>query len=138
MKLVFSRHTFENYSNIKIHENRVVGAELFRTDRQTDRRADGQTDRQTDVTELSVTSGFRRDVDEICALLGCYAASSGNPLRTFRDKVSVPSSRVKQSNEAGCPETSVKDYHSTLRNTLEERRSDDETGSPFSQFCKRA
>jgi hypothetical protein len=27
-----------------------------------------------------VISGFRRDVDEICALLGCYAASSGNHL----------------------------------------------------------
>ena len=38
--------------------------------------------------------GFRRDVDEICALLGYYAASCGNPLPTFRDNVSVPSSRV--------------------------------------------
>jgi hypothetical protein len=44
-----------------------------------------------------VISGFRRDVDEICALLGCYAASSGNPLPTSRDNVSVPSSRVKKS-----------------------------------------
>jgi hypothetical protein len=33
---------------------------------------------------------------QICALLR-YAASSGNPLPTFRDKVSVPSSRVKKS-----------------------------------------
>jgi hypothetical protein len=33
--------------------------------------------------------------DEICALLGCYAASCGNCLQTFRDNVSVPSSRVK-------------------------------------------
>ena len=40
-------------------------------------------------------SGFRRDDDEICALLGYYAASCGNCLLTFRDKVSVPSSRVK-------------------------------------------
>jgi hypothetical protein len=31
-----------------------------------------------------VISGFRRDVDEICTLLGCYAASSGDPLPTFR------------------------------------------------------
>jgi hypothetical protein len=31
---------------------------------------------------------------EFCALLGCYATSSGNPLPTFRDNVSVPSSRV--------------------------------------------
>jgi hypothetical protein len=36
-----------------------------------------------------VISGFRRDVDEICTLLGCYAASSGNPLPTLRDSVSV-------------------------------------------------
>jgi hypothetical protein len=43
--------------------------------------------------------GFRRDVDEICALLGYYTASSGNPV-------------VK-----------VQDYHSTLRNIPEERRS---------------
>ena len=42
-------------------------------------------------------SGFRREVDEICALLGYYAASSGIPLPTFRDNVSVPSTRVKKS-----------------------------------------
>jgi hypothetical protein len=34
---------------------------------------------------LLVISGFRRDVDEICALLGYYAASNRNPLPTFRD-----------------------------------------------------
>jgi hypothetical protein len=34
---------------------------------------------------------------EICALLGYNAASSGNPLPTFRNNVSVPSSRVKKS-----------------------------------------
>jgi hypothetical protein len=40
-------------------------------------------------------SGFRRDVDVICGLLGNYTASCGNYLPTFRDNVSVPSSRVK-------------------------------------------
>jgi hypothetical protein len=45
------------------------------------------------------TSGFRRDADDTCALLGYYAASSSNPLPTFRDNLSVPSSRVKKSNE---------------------------------------
>jgi hypothetical protein len=45
-------------------------------------------------------SGFRRDVDEICALLRCYAAASGNPVPKFRDNVLVPSSRGKKSNEA--------------------------------------
>jgi hypothetical protein len=43
-----------------------------------------------------IISGFRRDVDETCALLGYSAASSGNPLPTFRDNVSVPSSSVKK------------------------------------------
>jgi hypothetical protein len=42
-------------------------------------------------------SGFLRDVHEICALLGCYAASSGNSVPTFRDDVSVQSLRVKKS-----------------------------------------
>jgi hypothetical protein len=46
---------------------------------------------------LTVISGFRRDVDEIYALLGYYAKSCGNYLPTFRDNVSVPSSRVKKS-----------------------------------------
>jgi hypothetical protein len=32
---------------------------------------------------FSLMSGFRRDVDEICALLGYYAASCGNCLPTF-------------------------------------------------------
>jgi len=30
-------------------------------------------------------AGFRREVQENCALLGYYAASSGNFLPTFRD-----------------------------------------------------
>jgi hypothetical protein len=44
---------------------------------------------------MTLISGFRRDVDEICGLLGNYTASCGNYLPTFRDNVSVPSSRVK-------------------------------------------
>jgi hypothetical protein len=47
--------------------------------------------------QLLVTSGFRRDADEICALLEYNTASSGNTLPTFRDNVAVPSSRVKKS-----------------------------------------
>jgi hypothetical protein len=82
-----------------------------------------------------VISGFGRDTDEICPLLGYNAASSGNSLPTFRENVSVPSSRVKKSKklfldfltlEDGpirCPETSVTDYHLTLRYTPEERKS---------------
>ena len=37
-----------------------------------------------------VISGFRREVDENCAILGSYAASSGNFLPKFRDTLSVP------------------------------------------------
>jgi hypothetical protein len=40
-------------------------------------------------------SGFRRNVDEICAPPGYYTASCGNCLPTFRDNVSAPCSRVK-------------------------------------------
>ena len=35
---------------------------------------------------LGVTSGFRRDVDEICVYLDYNIAYSGNSLPTFRDK----------------------------------------------------
>jgi uracil phosphoribosyltransferase len=49
------------------------------------------------ANKQSSISGFRRDVDEICALLGYYAASSDNHLPTFQDNVSVPSSGVKKS-----------------------------------------
>jgi len=40
-------------------------------------------------------TGFRREVDENCALLGYYAASSGNSLPTFWENLSVQYSRVK-------------------------------------------
>ena len=39
-------------------------------------------------------SGFRREVDENCALMGYYVASSGNSLPTFRDNLSVLFSMV--------------------------------------------
>ena len=47
-----------------------------------------------DRSVLSVISDFRRDIDVICALLGYYATSSGNPVPTFWNSVSVPSSMV--------------------------------------------
>ena len=37
---------------------------------------------------VCVISGFRREVDENCALLGCYTASGGYFLPTFRDNLS--------------------------------------------------
>jgi hypothetical protein len=54
---------------------------------------------QSEYLELKKNriSGPHRDVDEMYALLGYYAASSGNPLPTFRDNLSVPSTRVRKS-----------------------------------------
>jgi len=71
----------------------------------------------------SVISGFHREVDEICALVGYYAASSGNFLPTFWDNLLVPSSWVKlKMRPIGCPETSIRVYLYTLHNIPEERR----------------
>jgi hypothetical protein len=46
---------------------------------------------------------MNRQDEEICALLGYYAVLNGNPLPTFWDNVSVPSSRVKKSKEKRKP-----------------------------------
>ena len=46
----------------------------------------------TNYIFIRVISGFCCEVDEICDLLGYYAASSGNLLQTFRDNLLVPSS----------------------------------------------
>jgi hypothetical protein len=52
---------------------------------------------------LSITYNFffivqpKHSATELCALLGYYAASNGNPLQTFRSKVSFLFSRVKKS-----------------------------------------
>jgi hypothetical protein len=62
-----------------------------------------------------VISGFRREVDENCDLLGYYAASIANFLPMFRDNISIPSSDVKKLHYSlpkkmgpvGCPETSA-------------------------------
>jgi hypothetical protein len=79
---------------------------------------------EADIKGVTVNSGLHRDADEICDILGYNATSSGNPLRTFRENISVPSSRVKKSKKTSrylkmgpihCPETLVKDYHSTLK-----------------------
>ena len=66
-------------------------------------------------------SDFRRNVDEICALLGSYAMYSDNSLQTFRDDFSVPTSKVKndsltlEDGTDGFSEKSVRNYHSALR-----------------------
>jgi hypothetical protein len=68
------------------------------------------------LTETCVTSGFRREVVENCALLCHYSANRGNFLPTFRDILSGPSSGFKI-----CPETSVRIYHYSLCNDPDER-----------------
>jgi hypothetical protein len=78
---------------------------------------------------LSVISGFLRDVNEICALVECYAASSGNCLPTFRENVSGQSLKVFFLDfltlEYGIDTLSrnVGRQHSMLRNVTEDRRS---------------
>ena len=74
-----------------------------------------------------VTSGFRREVAENCALRGCYAANSGHFLPTFRENRSAPSSGFVlgswdiRMGAMGRPETSVRNYHYSPRNDPEER-----------------
>ena len=83
----------------------------------------------TNRLHLCVISGFRHDVDENYSLLGCYATWNSNSSPTFRGNLSVPSPTVKKSRRLsrflklrpiGCPETSVRNYHSTLWNMPEE------------------
>jgi hypothetical protein len=76
---------------------------------------------------LRVVPGFRREVlDENCALLGYYAASSGKSLPMFQDNLSAPSSggqKSKKENswlfmmgQIGSPETSGRNYQYSLPN----------------------
>jgi hypothetical protein len=44
---------------------------------------------QNNIKYACVISGFCREEDENCNLLGYYAASSGNFLPTFRDKIYI-------------------------------------------------
>jgi hypothetical protein len=73
-------------------------------------------------------------LDEICAAVGIYVAYSDSFLTTFRDNLTVPSSRVKQSKESyswtawpwkigqiRCPETSVRNYNSISKIPTETR-----------------
>jgi hypothetical protein len=80
----------------------------------------------------SVISSFHRKVDENCALLGYYAASSGNVLPTFRDNLSVPSLGLKKARPlrmepVGCSKTWASNYHYLLRNSPEKHGSDPPT-----------
>jgi len=80
-----------------------------------------------------IFSGFRRGVNEICALLEFYTSWTGSFLWTFRDILSVASSRVKAEGPTLMVQTvcftlenwtvklswpSVRSYDSTLRKSL--------------------
>ena len=72
------------------------------------------------TSQCCVSSGFRSDADEVCALLGRDAACDGNFVPTFRDNLSVLSSGVKSKMVPICrPETSVWKYRWTLRRVEE-------------------
>ena len=47
------------------------------------------------LTLHCVSADFRREADDNCVLLSCYAVSNGNFVPTFRNKISVPSSRIR-------------------------------------------
>jgi hypothetical protein len=83
-----------------------------------------------------IISGFRREADENCALLGHYATSSGNSVPTLRDNLSVPYSRIRIG-PIGCPQTSIGNYHYSLRNNSEERSSDLLSSCPFNHLSIR-
>jgi len=74
-----------------------------------------------------VISGFRREGHGNCAL-GNYAAGSGNFLLTFRDNLSgliFWTLDPLRWDPICFPETSVRNYHYPLRNSPEERSSQD-------------
>jgi hypothetical protein len=74
-----------------------------------------------------VISGFHCEVDETCALLGYYTASSGNYLPAFWDNLLVPSLEVENQKDSrplkvgliGCPKTFVGNYHILMHNNPE-------------------
>ena len=81
-------------------------------------------------------SDFRRERDKSCALLENHAACIGNPLPTFQNNLSFPSSKIQKlyiswpkfsrpmkMGPIGCPETSLRTCHNRLSNIPEERRS---------------
>ena len=51
----------------------------------------------------------------------CYAASSSDLLLKFRDNLLVPPAGNLRMGAIGCPETSVGNYHYSLRNNPEKR-----------------
>ena len=81
--------------------------------------------------------GLLPEINKICPALWYYAADSYNYWLTFRYYLSLPYSRIQKTKKkdfffdsltledgtTGCPETSVRNYHYTLHDATEERRS---------------
>jgi hypothetical protein len=61
-------------------------------------------------------SGFRRELDENCAFLGYYTASSGNFLPAFRGNMSVPSSGVNNPKGFGAQPSCIPVCASAVKN----------------------
>jgi hypothetical protein len=84
--------------------------------------------------QICVISGFYHNVNDICALLGYWAAQNGNFILPWCSCLSVASLTVKQlwtltMGLTGCPKMLVQNYHSTLPNILEQ------CGSPLQTGC---
>jgi hypothetical protein len=75
--------------------------------------------KETIFFQKRIYSELNHVLTENCVLLGYYAASSGNSLPTFRDNISVPSSRVNNPwmGPIVCLKTSARNYHYSLRNS---------------------
>jgi hypothetical protein len=80
-------------------------------------------------------SGYHREIDENCALLGFYAASSGLSLPTFRDNLLVLSSGLflelltREDGTDSLSEMLIRNFRYTLHNNPEERRYQDDISS---------
>jgi len=64
-----------------------------------------------------VISGFRREVEENCALVGYYAVRSSNLLPKFWDNLR---SYLWRRGPIGCPETSIINGHFSLHSNQED------------------
>ena len=72
-------------------------------------------------TTALIIAIFRHKGDEICDLLGCYAARGDNSLQNLRDNPLIESLIIVVETE-GFPETSVKNYHHTMCKITEEKK----------------
>jgi hypothetical protein len=84
-----------------------------------------------------VISGFRREADENCALMAYYDAANSNFLPTFRYNVLIhlKGSRCLSMGTIGRLETSISNFHSSLRSNHEECSSEQRSLIPSKNPC---